>query len=45
MPRSNSKAPATISIPPPDKVVGGSWDKSSESECVNIVCSGDNDEC
>ena len=44
MPRSNSKASAT-SPPPPDKVVGGLLDNSSESECVNSVCLGVIDDC
>ena len=41
---SNSKAPAMVSTPPPDKVVGGPQDIASESDCVNSVHSGV-DEC
>ena len=45
MPCSNSKAQATISTLPPCKVVGGSRDYSSESECVNSMRLGVINEC
>ena len=45
MPRSSSKAPATISTPPPDKVVGGSRDIAAVSDCGKNVIASVNDEC
>ena len=45
MPRSNSKAPATISTPPPDKVVGGSRVIANVSDCDNNAFASVNDEC
>ena len=45
MPRSSSKAPATISTPPPDKVVGGPRVIADVSDCANNVIASVNDEC
>ena len=45
MPCSNSKAPATISTPPPDKVVGGSRVIANVSDCDNNAFASVNDEC
>ena len=45
MPRSSSKAPATISTPPPDKVVGGPRDIADVSDCGNYAVASVNDEC
>ena len=45
MSRSNSKALATVSTPPPDKVLGGPRNIASESDCVNSGRSSIVDEC
>ena len=45
MPRSNSKAPATVSTPPSDQVVGGPRDIANESDCVKSVHASTNEEC
>ena len=45
MPRSSSKAPATISTPPPDKVVGGPRVIADVSDCANNAIASVNDEC
>ena len=45
MPRSNSKASATISTPTLGKVVGGPRDIANESDCVNSVRVSTIDEC
>ena len=45
MPRSNSKAPATVSIPTPDKVVGGPREIANESDCGKSIVASANEEC
>ena len=45
MPRSISKAPATISTPPTDKIVGGSRVIANVSDCANNAFASVNDEC
>ena len=45
MPRFSSKAPATISTPPPDKVVGGPRVIADVSDCANNAIASVNDEC
>ena len=45
MPRSNSKAPATISTPPPDKVVGGPREIATVSDSAKNTVASVIDEC